>query len=1059
MTGEHRRTVFVDGFRRKHFKEGAHMYRFIFLFLMMASTASFAALTNHSRLYRILENSVDYACYIGSDEASSSICMSLPFHGKLKVFVAGEIVPVQAGTAYTTMTFLYTPDSPYLGSDSFSFKISDGKAVSPSAWAKISVQRYASPDALDRNDTCIINSLYYPIDFIEWNDWNLFPVLNRIFTSLPKNGTLVEATGYITPEEGSNVLLENPYKWKTGIYYTPNTNFSGNDSFSFKLNDEISDSRVATYRIAVKPKRALSSFPMKAAVLKNTKSIFSASYFDSMGLTPENKIVLKIVTPPTHGTIITVNNVPQNDWKFEGRPGFEYTPDPDFTGRDSFSWQIGDGAIFSPVTSCKLLVRPPTPGGMVVLVVVQDTLLPQINSEINRLKDDLDHEGYIGKIRTISKSKKPLWDLLVSEYDNPTQILSGAILIGNIEGSYASKWGDDFYWNMARWSDLRDSQTTDVSNRHIWVSRISAPAGNLAKQEIVLLKRALQANHDYRTGASRLPDKANYYSNPELQNDWVNPLRYLSIWPVMDSSTSNKSFMKLIVNGSDVLDETSHGGPEAFNGDIGGNKHTWTSDILDNIVQTRFALMSSCLSGIEDGIVNNMLFTRGGGNVLSIGSSDFTFNHIYSPIEDLLDIDGWANSKKGEFISLLKAGQSWGDAWVTSGMHNYKTYAYGDLSLKPRMTPNNEIPVINNFSADITEGMNPLTVNFSIAASDPEGDALSLTEFFAEGIYYGLNEPTHAGPTLTTAQHTYTKPYRYRARVDVVDNYLARAIDTVIIKVLPNPTDTIRMRCGFMAKYFEPQLEYRDKQGQLWSHDQVYSKDYWGFSAVECQEMRNKKFVEVAGTDEDSLYQNWLQANSNKAINLAVPLKVGKYTVSCGFADMKSTAAGQRIMNLALEGDTLEKGFDPYALAGPKSAYVISKQIDLKDPTLNLSVSKNASATQLPYLNWISIIPGLIDPIEETSLLSLGVTVSPNPFNPSTTIKYTLPKAEKVTISVYNVRGDRIATLVNREHDRGVYQVPWAGMDSNNRKVSSGMYWLSIKIGVKLLTQRIILIK
>ena len=66
----------------------------------------------------------------------------------------------------------------------------------------------------------------------------------------------------------------------------------------------------------------------------------------------------------------------------------------------------------------------------------------------------------------------------------------------------------------------------------------------------------------------------------------------------------------------------------------------------------------------------------------------------------------------------------------------------------------------------------------------------------------------------------------------------------------------------------------------------------------------------------------------------------------------------------------------------------------------------------------------------------------PNPFNPMTTIKYSVAHQQQVDLSVYNVLGQRIKTLVNGVVSAGTYPVQWNGTDSSGRGVSSGTYFV-----------------
>lgn len=78
----------------------------------------------------------------------------------------------------------------------------------------------------------------------------------------------------------------------------------------------------------------------------------------------------------------------------------------------------------------------------------------------------------------------------------------------------------------------------------------------------------------------------------------------------------------------------------------------------------------------------------------------------------------------------------------------------------------------------------------------------------------------------------------------------------------------------------------------------------------------------------------------------------------------------------------------------------------------------------------------------------------PNPFNPSTVIRYAVPEASNVRIDVYNVLGQRVSTLVNREHQAGNFDVTF---DASN--LSSGMYFYRLESSNAVLTQKMMLIK
>ena len=78
----------------------------------------------------------------------------------------------------------------------------------------------------------------------------------------------------------------------------------------------------------------------------------------------------------------------------------------------------------------------------------------------------------------------------------------------------------------------------------------------------------------------------------------------------------------------------------------------------------------------------------------------------------------------------------------------------------------------------------------------------------------------------------------------------------------------------------------------------------------------------------------------------------------------------------------------------------------------------------------------------------------PNPFNPSTTIQYDLPKASFVTLKVYNILGQEVATLVNEKREAGRY-----GVEFDGSKLTSGVYFYRLVTGDFGSTKKFILIK
>ena len=80
----------------------------------------------------------------------------------------------------------------------------------------------------------------------------------------------------------------------------------------------------------------------------------------------------------------------------------------------------------------------------------------------------------------------------------------------------------------------------------------------------------------------------------------------------------------------------------------------------------------------------------------------------------------------------------------------------------------------------------------------------------------------------------------------------------------------------------------------------------------------------------------------------------------------------------------------------------------------------------------------------------------PNPFNPVTKIRYEIPKRERVNLTIYNVMGQKVATLVDEEKTPGYYVAEWNGKDEYGRDASTGVYIYRLVTDSRTLTCRMV---
>jgi len=172
-------------------------------------------------------------------------------------------------------------------------------------------------------------------------------------------------------------------------------------------------------------------------------------------------------------------------------------------------------------------------------------------------------------------------------------------------------------------------------------------------------------------------------------------------------------------------------------------------------------------------------------------------------------------------------------------------------------------------------------------------------------------------------------------------------------------------------------------------------------------------------------------------------------------------------------GNELVIIFDGIELAG-KGNPTANKGfvIFMIDPKPNLAIGtliQNTAAITFDYnepvvtntvVNKIVAIPcqviGVGSRVPTTN--SLGQNY-PNPFNPTTTIAYGLAAPERVTISVYNINGALVKTLVSDTKPAGWYSVDWDGRNQAGNPVASGVYLSRMTAGSFVETKKLVLLK
>ncbi len=230
-------------------------------------------------------------------------------------------------------SFSYTPNANYNGSDSFTYQASDGLLNSATATVNITVTPV--------NDAPVAaNDSYTTAE-------------DTTLTVIAASGVLINDTD-VEGEALTAILVSNPSHGSLTLNadgsftYTPAANYNGSDSFTYKPNDGTADGNTATVSINV---TAVNDAPIAQndsySVNEDTQLIVSApGVLTNDSDVDGNSLTAGVVTNPTHGTL-TLN----------GDGSFNYSPNADYNGTDSFTYQATDGSLNSSTATVTITVN------------------------------------------------------------------------------------------------------------------------------------------------------------------------------------------------------------------------------------------------------------------------------------------------------------------------------------------------------------------------------------------------------------------------------------------------------------------------------------------------------------------------------------------------------------------------------------------------------------------------------------------------------------------------------------------------------------------------------
>ena len=96
---------------------------------------------------------------------------------------------------------------------------------------------------------------------------------------------------------------------------------------------------------------------------------------------------------------------------------------------------------------------------------------------------------------------------------------------------------------------------------------------------------------------------------------------------------------------------------------------------------------------------------------------------------------------------------------------------------------------------------------------------------------------------------------------------------------------------------------------------------------------------------------------------------------------------------------------------------------------------------------------------KERTIADYDLNVYPNPFNPGTTIQFSVLRRSPVTLTVFDLLGRKVRTLFNQTENPGTFNIPWDGKGEDGAPVISGVYLIRLSVGNQTKVQKALVLK
>ncbi|MBC8423106.1 family 16 glycosylhydrolase [bacterium] len=342
-----------------------------------------------------------------------------------------------------------------------------------------------------------------------------------------------------------------------------------------------------------------------------------------------------------------------------------------------------------------------------------------------------------------------------------------------------------------------------------------------------------------------------------------------------------------------------------------------------------------------------------------------------------------------------------------------------------------------------SSGDNPPAGNITInaTASDTDGSVITV-EFYDGNTYLGED---------TTAPYTFT----WTAVADGCYAIIAKAVDDLGGFGTDTVDITVGTGCGqapYLGSPFAFPVRIEAEDFDIGGEGIAYHDVYAGNTGAQYR-LTEDVDIETCTDAGGGFNAGWILQDEWLEYTVSVPV-AGEYTIETRVASLSVGGT----FHLEFDGQDKTGDVSVPVTGGWQTWTTVSTTATLASGTQVMRFVTTLEGFNVNYFE-VPDLPTAVLPDLQSARCVLHPCY-PNPFNPTTTISYDLPEPKTVNLTIYDVAGERIQTLLAAESaEAGRHEVVWNGRDETGRVVAAGVYFCRLEAGEYSGMRRMVLVK